>query len=160
MAVDAVYSIRIRDFDGNAKSGLFPVDFDDPPTLGEIQQTADDIFDVLDPVIGGTIESCTVSLVLTVDSEYTGKTPTANHEVGVGANFSWLQSNGRSYTQYIPTFLNSLMPGGAVNTASGAGATFKTEALDGWGGDTGSQQVSDEGLAIGALRDAYKTSRK
>jgi hypothetical protein len=156
----ATYSIEVTDSEERTKRYLVPVNFDDPPTLGEIQQTADDIYDILDDVIDGKITATDITLKLTVGAQYTAKTVPANIEVGVGANFSWLQSNNRRYTMYIPTFKNSKMTGGQVVQADTAVATFITEMLTGIGGDTGSQMVSDEGLNIAVLSDAYKASRK
>lgn len=103
-------------------------------TLANATTYAQDLGEVIDAVIGGSIESIDICIGIALPGGIKA-TPDTDTDVEEGAVFVYKDADGRTFRQRLPTFLESLVEAGTrqVDNANAAVQAYTDIIVDGNG---------------------------
>ena len=165
MAIGILFTIR----DGKGEQSTMQVNVPSSTSAADAIIFGQQFAGIIDPLVNGAITR--VGIVLDVDISGLGLTPNASLQADVeeGAKFQFRTSQNHFTSFRIPTFLDTLIPGGgnAVDQANGQVAALLTAMEDGidLSGVGGSGVISpsdtrnEDIVATTSAKEAFQSSR-
>jgi hypothetical protein len=151
---DSLLSVKIRDDEGQTKN--LPVFFTSSVTPANVQSFATAFLPLLDNVIGGVVESASLTLDITVPAGLKAA-PLEDVTVRRGAVMSFDNPSRYNWSLYVPSWNLAYIQNGAILVADPDPAAFIAAYVTGAGGFTPS---NGQGLDLTGLATAREAFRK